>query len=86
MQGTLTVLKRIVAFVIHGDSDTSIPIMNGRSLKQFPEVKCWEVSGVGHEEAFVRHPEEYISRCIGFIDRTLGVQHFADGIVHVEQR
>ena len=73
-------------FVIHGDSDTSISIMNGRSLKQFLEVMYWEVSGVGHEEAFIRYPEEYISRCIGFIDRTLEVQHFADGIVHEEQR
>ncbi|KPV43275.1 alpha/beta hydrolase [Alicyclobacillus ferrooxydans] len=59
-------------FVIHGDVDSSIHVMNGRSLKNIPTVQYWEVTGVGHEEAFVKRTAEYMGRCISFIDEILG--------------
>jgi uncharacterized protein len=59
-------------FVIHGDADSSIDVMNGRSLKSVPTVQYWEVNDVGHEEAFVKHPAEYMRRCITFINGCLG--------------
>lgn len=59
-------------FVIQGDADSSVPVMNGRSLKAIPTTEYWEINGMGHEEAFVKLPDEYVARCIGFIDRILG--------------
>ncbi|WDL97056.1 alpha/beta hydrolase [Alicyclobacillus sp. ALC3] len=59
-------------FVIHGDADSSIHVMNGRILKAIPTTQYWEINGVEHEEAFVKHSAEYTERCISFIDGILG--------------
>lgn len=59
-------------FVIHGDADSSVHVVNGRSLRAIPTTQYWEINGVEHEEAFVKHPDEYTERCIGFIDGILG--------------
>lgn len=53
--------------VIHGDADSSISVENGRILERFSNVRYWEATGVGHEEAFRNSPSEYLERCINFI-------------------
>ena len=56
-------------FVIQGDADEAVSVQNGRRLSTLANTEYWEVSGVNHEGAFKRQPDEYIRRCFDFIDR-----------------
>lgn len=56
---------------IHGDHDTFVPTWMGDSLyaaKQ-GEKAYWRVSGAGHADSYLLHPEEYTARVRDFAER-----------------
>ncbi len=59
-------------FIVHGDTDTIVPIANAYALKQaYPETEFWELPQTGHVEAMYKHMAEYEERLVGFFNAAL---------------
>jgi len=64
---------RAPALLIHGAAD---PFVSGAEVEALAarlggEVEVWQVVGAGHREAFVRCPDEYNGRVVGWFERHL---------------
>jgi pimeloyl-ACP methyl ester carboxylesterase len=60
--------------LIHGEADSRIPYENSVRLKaasRGPADELWLVPGAEHTREFVKTPDEYASRVIGFFTRYL---------------
>lgn len=59
--------------VIHGDSDTRIPLEHGLRVHQaaHPDSEIWIVPGADHGEAFNNQPDEYIERVSSYFAKRL---------------
>jgi len=62
--------------VIHGKADTMIPFDHGVRVHRtaHPESIIWLVPNVGHIDAFLTYPEEYVDRLVEYFHKLLGVQ------------
>jgi fermentation-respiration switch protein FrsA (DUF1100 family) len=62
--------------VIHGTEDTRIPFDHGVRVHEAsnPESKIWLVPEVGHVDAFLTHPDEYVERVDDYFKARLQTQ------------
>ena len=60
-------------FIVHGQRDSYLPLESARDLYDLAsEPKyMWLVPGSKHNQAVLRHPEEYARRTVAFFDRHL---------------
>lgn len=59
---------------IHGELDDTVPVEHAYSLLEAsnnPLNQLWLISDVGHVEAYITYPEEYMSQVTGFFDDAL---------------
>jgi len=59
---------------IHGELDDTVPVAHAHSLLEAsdnPQNELWVVPDVGHMEAYITYPEEYMSRVTAFFDDAL---------------
>ncbi len=61
--------------VIHGIADARIPFDHGVRIHKAAHQKSsiWLVPEVGHVDAFLTFPEEYVERLVNYFDERLGV-------------
>jgi hypothetical protein len=61
--------------VIHGEEDTRIPYTHGERVygEAYQGSTIWLVPGVGHADAFLDYPEEYILRVTEYFIGQLGI-------------
>jgi fermentation-respiration switch protein FrsA (DUF1100 family) len=60
--------------LIHGADDRAVPLSQERLLQQAGgnSIKdVWIVSGAGHVQAYLLHPDEYVQRVTAFFDAAL---------------
>ncbi len=62
--------------IIHGTGDTRIPFEHSVRIHKtaYPGSTLWLVPAVGHVDAFLTYPEEYVERLVDYFDKNLGVQ------------
>ncbi len=60
---------RIPLFIIHGDSDTTVPWRHGKRLFEIanPPKQFWLVKGAHHTDSYEIAPQEYLKRFRDFI-------------------
>lgn len=61
-------------FFIQGELDDTVPVAHAYSLLEAsnnPQNELWVVPDVGHMEAYITYPEEYMSRVTAFFDDAL---------------
>ena len=59
---------------IHGGLDDTVPVAHAHSLLEAsnnPLNQLWLISDIGHVEAYLTYPEEYMSRVTDFFDDAL---------------
>ncbi len=61
--------------LIYGDADEFTPVIHGKvlldTLKHTTETSFWQVEGAKHTHAFTAQPDEYATRVISFLDKSL---------------
>lgn len=62
--------------IIHGTGDTQIPFEHSVKIHKaaYPGSTLWLVPAVGHVDAFLTYPEDYVERLVDYFDENLGVQ------------
>lgn len=61
-------------FLIHGDSDLTVPVSEFYHLKLAGGaniMETWELPGLGHAQAYSSQPAEYIRRVVAFFNQEL---------------